>query len=249
MDGKLAGKVALVTGGARGIGAASAKALAAAGASVAITYLVSAERAEAVVRTIEEAGGQAACFQSDQANPENAEALLAAVVARFGKLDILVNNAALFASVIVGEKIADPDLIEQVYDTNLHGVVAMIRAAAQIMGEGSRIISLSSNVVVRAGHKGFADYTATKAGLTGYSKAAARDLGPRGITVNVVQVGPTVTEMNPDDTELAEVLKTWSALGRFGRPEEIAAAVLFIAGPDSSYITGTVLEVDGGVNA
>jgi 3-oxoacyl-[acyl-carrier protein] reductase len=249
MEGRLAGKVALVTGGARGIGAATAKALAVEGALVAITYLASADRAEAVVRSIEQAGGRAACFQSDQADPGNAERLVAKVIARFGTLDILVNNAALFASVVVGDEITEPALLDQLYDTNLHGVIAMIRAAAGVMKEGGRVISMSSNVAVRAGHPGFADYTATKAGLTGYSKAAARDLGPRGITVNVVQVGPTITEMNPDDTELAKVLKTWSALGRYGRPEEIAAAVVFMASPDSSYITGTVLEVDGGVNA
>lgn len=245
----LTGKVALVTGGSRGIGAATARRLAAAGATVAITYASSGELADAVVREIEQAGGRAASFRCDQAQPELAEPLIEAVIARFGRLDVLVNNAAMFTSHLVGEEVADPARIHQLYATNQHGVISMIRAASTRMGPGGRIITLSSNVVVRAGQSGFADYTATKAALTGFSKAAARDLGPRQITVNVVQVGPTATEMNPDDTELAAILRKESALGRFGRPDEIAAAVVFLASPDSSYITGSVLEVDGGINA
>lgn len=249
MAGRFLGKVALVTGGSRGIGAATARAFAAEGADVAITCVHSADKAEAVVADIEAAGRRGLAIRADHGDEAGASALIGKVMDHFGRLDILVNNAAIFVSTAVDADSADQTAIRGMYAVNLHGAIALIRAAARVMEPGGRIVSVSSNVATRAGYQTFADYIATKAGITGFSKGAARDLGPRGITVNVLQSGPTTTEMNPDDTEFAEILKRDSALGRYGRPEEIAAGILFLASPEASYVTGTVLEVDGGMNA
>lgn len=249
MAGRFSGRIALVTGGSRGIGAATARAFAAEGADVAITYLRSADMANAVVADIEAAGGHGLALKADHADEASARPLIDHVVDRFGRLDILVNNAAAFVSMPVDADDPDMAAIRGMYGTNLHGVIALIREAARVMTSGGRIVSVSSNVAARAGYQTFADYIATKSAITGYSKGAARDLGPRGITVNILQSGPTATEMNPDDTEFAEILKRDSALGRYGRPEEIAAGILFLASPAASYVTGTVLEVDGGMNA
>lgn len=249
MAGQFSGKIALVTGGSRGIGAATARAFAAEGADVAITYFHSADKAEAIVADIEAAGGRGLALAVDHADEGTAQSLIAAVVDHFGKIDILVTNAAVFAASAVDVDTPDMVSLEGMYRTNLHGVVALIRQAAVAMRDGGRIISVSSNVATRAGYPNLADYAATKAAITGFSKGAARDLGPRGITVNVLQSGPVATEMNPDDTEFSAILKRDSALGRYGRPEEIAAGILFLASPAASYVTGAVLEVDGGMNA
>ena len=244
----LTGKVALVTGGSRGIGAATARALAEEGADVAISYAASAEKAAQVVRDLEGAGVQAAAFKADQADPAQVEGLVKAVVERFDRLDILVNNAG----VAVLSKVDDPgrDLraIDRLYAVNLHGVVAAIRAAANRMGDGGRIITVGSIAGARVGFQGVADYAATKAAVAGYSKGAARDLASRNITVNVVQPGPVETDMGPTG-EFAVALKATVAMGRYGRPEEIAAGIVFLASPAASYITGAVLNIDGGYGA
>jgi len=247
MSGRFVGKVALVTGGSRGIGAATARALASEGADVAITYVANADKAEAVVRDLLAMGVRAAAIRADQGQDGEADRLLDSLVGRFGRVDIVVNNAATWVGSAVDA--FDPLEVRRLYEVNQHGVIAMIRAAAKHLQAGGRIISVSSNVAARAGYVGFPDYTASKAAITAYSRAAARELGPRGVTVNILQAGPTLTEMNPDTTELAETLKRDSALGRYGEPEEIAAGILFLASPEASYVTGTVLEVDGGINA
>jgi 3-oxoacyl-[acyl-carrier protein] reductase len=245
----LAGKVALVTGGSRGIGAATARTLAAAGADVAIGYASSADKAADVVRDLEAKGVRATAYKADQADPEQVAGLVDAVVADFGRLDILVNNAGVAAPGAVGDEDVDAELIGHMYSVNVNGVVSGIRAAAKVLGDGGRIITIGSNLSSRAGFPGMADYTATKAAVVGFSKGAARDLAPRGITVNVLQSGSVDTDMNPADGPTGDLQRSLNPMGRYGTPEEIAAGVLFLASPAASFVTGTELVIDGGALA
>ena len=249
MDTNLSGKVALVTGGSRGLGATTAFALADEGADVAISYLASAEKADAVVRQLEKRGVRAAAFQADQGRSGESEKLIRAVVAHFGRLDVLVNNAAL---AIMG-KVDDPanDLAAQArqYQVNVEGVVDAIRAAATVMQDGGRIVTVGSGVALRAGRPGTADYAATKAAVMAYSRGAARDLGARNITVNVVHSGIMDTDMNAAWRHAMSDAINNRAIARFGRTEEIAAGIVFLASPAASYITGAILHIDGGASA
>lgn len=249
MSKKLAGKVALITGGSRGIGAAAAHALADDGANVAVTYAASADKANALIRELEAKGVRAAAFQADQADSAKAEELIKAVVQRFGKLDILVTNAGVLTMGKIDDPASDIAALGRQLAVNISGVVATVRAAAKIMGEGGRIITVGSCLGERVPFPGIADYSATKAAIAGYTRGWARDLGPKGITVNTVQPGPINTDMNPQDSDFAAPQIAQTALGRYGTAREVAAAVAFLASPDASYITGSALDVDGGFNA
>lgn len=240
----LSNKVALVTGGSRGIGAAIARRLAAGGASVAISYVSSPDKAAAVVKELEALGVKAKAYKADQADTSAVAALVKSVANDFGALDILVNNAGVSA----GPDATEEDL-ERQYAINVKSVAAAVRAAAPLLPAGGRIVNIGSVLGERVTFPGIADYSATKAAVAGYTRGWARDFGGRGITVNTVQPGLTNTDMNPEDSEFAAIAVKGTALGRYGRPEEIAAAVAFLAGPDASYITGVNLNVDGGINA
>ena len=249
MSKELNGKVALVTGGSRGIGAAIAKALADDGADVAISYAASADKADAVAKELRKKGVRAEAFRADQANTKEVEGLVEAVVKRFGRLDILVNNAGVFASGPVHDRANNLAELERLFAVNVGGVATAVRTAAPLMPDGGRIISIGSVAGDTSPWPGIADYSATKGAVAAYTRGWARDLGSRGITVNTVQPGPIDTDMAPQDGEVADGLKARTVIGRYGKPEEVAAAVAFLASPAASYITGTTLNVDGGYSA
>lgn len=245
----LKGKVALVTGGSRGIGAAIAKRLAKEGAIVAISYTSSPDKANLVIDEIKKNGGQAEAFKADQANAQQVEQLVDEIVKKYNRIDVLVNNAGIFAGGHIDDLSVDVNALEKMFAINVAGVVATARAAVKSMPSGGRIILIGSVNGERVPFAGAADYSATKAALLGYVKGWARDLGPKNITVNLVQPGPIDTDMNPDETDFAKLVKQSLPLGRYGKPEEVAAAVAFLASPEASYITSSVLNVDGGANA
>jgi 3-oxoacyl-[acyl-carrier protein] reductase len=249
MDTNLSGKVALVTGGSRGLGATTALALADEGADVAISYIASADKAEAVVRQLEKKGVRAAAFRADQGKPGESEKLVRAVVAHFGRIDILVNNAALAVMGKIDDAANDLEAQARQYQVNINGVIEAIRVAAPLMGDGGRIVTVGSGVALRAGRAGTADYAATKAAVMAYSRGAARDLGARNITVNIVHSGIMDTDMNAAWRHAMTDAINNRAITRFGRTEEIAAGIVFLASPAASYITGAVLHIDGGGSA
>lgn len=245
----LAGKVALVTGGTRGIGAAIVRRLARDGADVVFSYAASHDAADRLVASIEATGRRALAIRADQAIASEVAALVQQAHAAFGRLDILVNSAGVFVTGVVGDAGSDPTDFDRQIDINVKGVAAAVRAAVPLLSDGGRIVSIGTTGAVHIPFAGAADYVATKAAVAAYSRGWARDLGSRNITVNIVQPGAINTDMNPEDGPFAETLKGLAALGRYGQPDDIAAAVAFLAGPDASYITGATLNVDGGQSA
>jgi 3-oxoacyl-[acyl-carrier protein] reductase len=244
---RLDGKVALVTGGSRGIGAAIARRLAADGAHVAITYSASREAAEATAAAVRAEGVEAVALRVDAADAAAVKGMVAQVVERLGRLDILVNNAGIFAMAPL-EQCSDDDF-ERMIAVNVRAVFLASREAAKVMAEGGRIITIGSVNGDRMPFPGGALYAMSKAAVAALTKGWARDLGPRGITVTCVQPGPIDTDMNPAAGEFAQVLAPITALGRYGRGAEVAALVAFLASPESAYVTGCTLDVDGGFNA
>jgi 3-oxoacyl-[acyl-carrier protein] reductase len=240
-------KVALVTGASRGIGAAIAMRLASDGASVAITYSKGAEDAARVVGEIEAAGGKAVAIQADATDAAAVQSAVESVVSTFGGLDILVNNAGTAIPKPFEETTLEE--IDQVVGLNVRGLFIATQAALKHLPEGGRIISIGSCVGERMMTPGLVVYSATKGAVKMFTQGLAREVGPRGITVNNIQPGPIDTDLNPADDEWAEPQLAATALKRYGRVEDIAPMVAFIAGPDSGYITGASLTIDGGTNA
>lgn len=244
---KLAGKVALVTGGSRGIGAAIAKYLATDGAAVALTYSASPSKAEEVVREIETGGGKAIAIKADAADSEAVRLAVAKTVGAFGGLDILVNNAGVAAMAPI-EQFSMEDF-ERLIAVNVRGLFVASQEAARHMRDGGRIIHIGSTNSERMPFIGGSVYALTKGAVAGFTKGLARDLGPRGITVNNVQPGPVDTDMNPADGEFAKVTSQNVALQRYGHTDEIASFVSYLASPDAGFITGASLLADGGYAA
>jgi 3-oxoacyl-[acyl-carrier protein] reductase len=240
-------KVAIVTGGSRGIGAAIAKRLAAAGASVAITYSKGADAAASVVNAIEGAGGEAIAIQADAADADAVKSAVEKAVAKFGRLDVLVNNAGTAIPKTFEETTLKE--MDHVIDINLRGVFVATQAALKHMKDGGRIIMIGSAVGERAVAPGLVPYAATKGAVKMFTQALSREVGSRGITVNNVQPGPIDTDLNPASGDWAVPQKAATALDRYGHVDEVAALVAFVASPESSYITGANLTVDGGMNA
>ncbi len=244
---KLANKVALVTGGSRGIGAAIAKRLAADGASVAITYAKDANAASAVVKAIEGGGGKALAIQADAADPKAINAAIEKTVATLGRLDVLVNNAGTAIPKLFEETTLEE--MDHMIDLNFRGILVATQAALKQMNNGGRIIMIGSCVGERDLTPGLTAYAATKGAVKMFTQGLSREVGSRGITVNNVQPGPIDTDLNPAAGDWAAPQKANTALNRYGTVDEVAALVAFVAGPESSYITGANLTVDGGTNA
>jgi len=240
-------KVVLVTGGSRGIGAAIAKRLAADGANVAITYAKDAQAAGAVVKAIEGSGRKALAIQADAADPKAVKSAVEQTAKTFGQIDVLVNNAGTAIPKPFEE--ATLEEFDQVINVNFRGVLVATQAALKHMKDGGRIIMVGSAVGERAVAPGLVPYAATKGAVKMFTQALSREVGSRGITVNNVQPGPIDTDLNLATGDWAVPQKAATALDRYGHVDEIAAMVAFVAGSESSYITGANLTVDGGMNA
>jgi 3-oxoacyl-[acyl-carrier protein] reductase len=247
MQKKLEEKIALITGGSRGIGAAIAKRLAADGANVAVTYTKGADAAAAVVKEIERTGGKAIAIQADGADAEAVKAAIEKTVATFGRLDVLVNNAGTAIPKTFEETTLEE--MVRVIDINVRGVFVATQAALKHLRDGGRIITIGSAVGERVLTPGLVPYAATKGAVKIFTQALAREVGSRGITVNNVHPGPIDTDLNPAAGDWAVPQKAATALNRYGHVDDIAAMVAFVAGPEASYITGANLTVDGGMNA
>ncbi|WP_445634477.1 3-oxoacyl-ACP reductase family protein [Nostoc sp. DSM 114161] len=244
---KLTGKVALVTGGSRGLGAAIAKRLAEDDAAVALTYTSSPQKADEVVQAIELAGGKALAIRADSADVQAVKNAVAETVKAFGRLDILVNNAGVAVLAPIDEfSLEDFDRLVAI---NIKGVFVATQEAARHMGEGGRIINIGSVNSDLVPFAGGSVYALTKGAIASFTQGLARDLGPRGITVNNIQPGPVDTDMNPADGTFADNIKGMTALKRYGHSDEIAGMVSYLASPEAGFVTGASLNIDGGFTA
>ncbi|MEU5978072.1 SDR family oxidoreductase [Streptomyces sp. NPDC047315] len=245
----LSGKAALVTGGSRGIGAAIVRRLARDGADVAFTYVSasSAARAKELVAEVEALGRRAVAIESDAARAEAVAASVARTVAEFGRLDVLVNNAGIFPHGRVEDVTAEE--LERAFAIHAKAPFVAVQAALEHLPRGGRIVNIGTNLADFVPFTGMVLYTMTKSALTGLTRALARELGPRGITVNVVQPGPTDTDMNPADGPGAEGSRRLTALGSYLSADDVAEAVAYLAGPGGRLVTGTAVTVDAGTNA
>lgn len=244
---KHADKIAIVTGGSRSIGAAIARRLAADGATVAITYHASPDKARQVVGEIEAAGGRAVAIQADAGDPEAVRKGVAAVAGLFGRVDILVNNAGI--SVTGTPQDISFDDYQRILAVNVTGTWVATQEALKHMGQGGRIINIGSSMARYAAFPTASVYTMTKGAVAGLTRGLVRDLGPRGITVNTVHPGPVDSDMNPADGPVADIVKPGIAVGRYGEGADIAAAVAYLAGDEASFVTGADLLADGGFTA
>jgi 3-oxoacyl-[acyl-carrier protein] reductase len=243
----LQGKAAFVQGGSRGIGAAIVQRLAREGASVAFTYVSSDDKAQALVKSIEASGGKALAIKADSADENSVRTAIDSAAKAFGKIDILVNNAGVLA---FGEIDAlTMDDFDRTIAVNVRSVFVASQQAARHMPDGGRIITIGSVNADRMPFQGGAVYAMSKSAIVGLTKGLARDLGPRGITVNNVQPGPVDTDMNPADGEMADGMRSYMALNRYGKDSEIASFVAYLSGPEAGYITGANLTIDGGFGA
>jgi 3-oxoacyl-[acyl-carrier protein] reductase len=237
-------KVVLVTGGSRGIGAGIVKRLASDGASVAFTYANSVQKADEVVAAVEAAGGRALAIRADSADPLAVRRAVADTVRTFGGLDILVSNAGILMHGAL-EEFALEDF-DRMVAVNVRATFVAAQAATARMREGGRIIVIGSVVAERVGFPGASVYAMTKAAVAGLVRGLARDLGPRGITVNTVQPGPTATDMQPKDPSVLDALIGMIPVRRLGRHDEAAGMVSYLAGPEAAFVTGACLTIDGG---
>ncbi|QLE44362.1 SDR family oxidoreductase [Nostoc sp. C052] len=247
MNHTLKNKRALITGGSRGIGAAIVKRLASEGADVAFTYTSSPDRANEIVQAAQALGVRALAIQADSAEASAVVAAVEDTVNKLGGIDILVNNAGVLAIGAIDDfKLADFD---RTFAVNVRAVFVATQAAVKHMKGGGRIINIGSTNAERMPFAGGGIYAMSKSALQGLVQGLSRDLGPRGITINNVQPGPIATEMNPSEGEFAEMLKKHIAVVRYGTVEEVAGLVAYLAGPESGYITGANLMIDGGFSA
>lgn len=244
MSNSLSGKVALVTGGSRGIGAAIVRRLAKDGAAVAFTYSSAKEKAAALVAEIEGKGGEAIAIKADSADAKAVQDAVTQTVEELGRLDILVNNAGIL--LMGGIDTFSLEDFDRMIAVNVRPVFVGAQAAGRHMGDGGRIIVIGSIVANRSGFPGSSVYSMTKAAVAVLARGLAIDFAPRGITVNTIQPGPTETDMNPADGPHSEYIKNLVPLKRMGRADEIAAMVAFVASSEASFVTGAALNVDGG---
>jgi 3-oxoacyl-[acyl-carrier protein] reductase len=244
MDG---GKVVLVTGGSRGIGAAIVRRLARDGMRVAFTYATRRDRAKQVVSEVAALQGHALCLEADTADATAVAGAVEHTVQALGRLDVVVANAGVARAGGIDTLPAED--IDRMIDVNVRGVVHTIRAALPYLGDGGRIVTIGSGNAERAPFAGAAAYGMTKAAVAGLVRGLARDLGPRGITVNNVQPGPTANDSMSADSPTAQAMTQWLALPRIGTPEEVSALVSHLVGPEGAFITGATLAIDGGFTA